>query len=100
MTSERAEAVDFSPPFLEFQLKIALQRPPIEEDDGVDNDPGSYMFLRPFSGLVWLVLILSLIILVILLYILERCIPLKEDPNRKARAPTRLCVHGICGSPR
>jgi len=52
VTAIRAQVVDFSTPFQDFQLSILLKEPPEEEDES----DATFTFLYPFHCYVWITL--------------------------------------------
>lgn len=118
---------------MEFQFALLMKKPIFDIDsDGTvggyevphdvfedDNDDEaentSYIFLRPMTGFLWLVFLLSILLVVILIYIIEKCIATKwsaaqEEVINRERAPDSkvtilpkpvgFCTNGIIGTPR
>ena len=78
-----------------------------------EMDLGSYIFLRPMTGFLWLVFIVCVGLMVAVLYLVEKLIANKIEEARIAKLnqpghefvpppapPVGFCSHGICGSPR
>ena len=67
MTTERAEIIDFSIPFMTVGLSILTKKPSIK-------DPAPFSFLSPFSVSIWLSILLAYVAVSCLLSLVSRLV--------------------------
>ena len=67
MTTERAEIIDFSIPFMTVGLSILTKKPSIK-------DPAPFSFLSPFSVSIWLSILLAYVAVSCLLTLVSRLV--------------------------